>query len=297
MPTSSPASRRIAGRAFEQCWRKDWQDTEPHLLPAKHLVAWIQNNLYLALADAPFDLEDSTLNPTAGACLTCPRRSGYNTSLFPDVAGDQCLQGNCYQMKVSAHLDRAIAARPELMQIENGWRSAREQAGSCPARPLPRNRSGRGEPGCRASPALRSRQDGHHRLWQWRRHRPFHLHRRQLPHTRSTCSGRTGRGPCSTMNPRPKPRRKRKPRSARPIPTTAQGIREGTGAEGEKPGRRRNGAKECEAERARREKLQKARLARFDRILDKAPVTFSAKQLKVFLHALVNLDPYSFTTT
>jgi ParB family chromosome partitioning protein len=31
--------------AFEQCWRKDWQDSEPHLLPAKHISAWIQNNL------------------------------------------------------------------------------------------------------------------------------------------------------------------------------------------------------------------------------------------------------------
>jgi ParB family transcriptional regulator, chromosome partitioning protein len=31
--------------AFEQCWRKDWQDSEPHLLPAKHVSAWIQNNL------------------------------------------------------------------------------------------------------------------------------------------------------------------------------------------------------------------------------------------------------------
>ena len=27
-------------QAFEQCWRKDWQDTEPHLLPAKHIAAW-----------------------------------------------------------------------------------------------------------------------------------------------------------------------------------------------------------------------------------------------------------------
>ena len=78
--------------AFEQCWRKDWQDSEPHLLPAKHVSAWIQNNLYLALADAPFDREDPTLNPAAGACVTCPRRSGYNTSLFSDVTdGDQCL--------------------------------------------------------------------------------------------------------------------------------------------------------------------------------------------------------------
>ena len=35
--------------AFENCWRKDWQDKEAHLLPAKHLAAWIEINLYLAL--------------------------------------------------------------------------------------------------------------------------------------------------------------------------------------------------------------------------------------------------------
>jgi ParB family chromosome partitioning protein len=76
---------------FEQCWRKDWQDSEPHLLPAKRVSAWIQNNLYLSLADAPFDREDPTLNPAAGACVTCSRRSGYNTSLFSDVTdGDHC---------------------------------------------------------------------------------------------------------------------------------------------------------------------------------------------------------------
>ncbi len=113
--------------AYEQCWRKDWQEKEAHLLPAKNLSAWIQANLYLSLADAPFDREDPTLNPAAGACDTCPRRSGYNTSLFADVQGDQCLDGPCYQTKITGHIDRELAARPELVQIENGWRSAREQ--------------------------------------------------------------------------------------------------------------------------------------------------------------------------
>src|SRR5271169_5424924 len=63
--------------AFEQCWRKDWNDSEAHLLPAKFLSAWIQSNLYLSLADAPFDREDPTLNTAAGACTICPRRSRY----------------------------------------------------------------------------------------------------------------------------------------------------------------------------------------------------------------------------
>src|SRR3984893_18012022 len=113
--------------AFEQCWRKDWKDDEAHLLPAKFLSAWIQTNLYLSLADAPFDREDPTLNPAAGACVTCPRRSGYNTALFADVVSDQCLDGKCFQTKITEHIDREIAARPELIQIENGWRNAKEQ--------------------------------------------------------------------------------------------------------------------------------------------------------------------------
>lgn len=112
---------------FENCWRKDWQDKEAHLLPAKHLSAWIQANLYLNLADAPFDREDTALKPEAGACVTCPRRSGYNTSLFADVQGDQCLDGACYQSKVTAYLDGEVAARPELVQIETVWRNPKEQ--------------------------------------------------------------------------------------------------------------------------------------------------------------------------
>jgi hypothetical protein len=35
--------------------------------------------------------------------MTCPRRSGYNTSLFADVQGDQCLDGPCFQSKVATH--------------------------------------------------------------------------------------------------------------------------------------------------------------------------------------------------
>ena len=48
------------------------------------------------------------------------------------------------------------------------------------------------------------------------------------------------------------------------------------------------------AERARREKLHKARVSTFDRIIEKAPVMFSAAQLRVFLRTLVSIDPYAF---
>jgi ParB family chromosome partitioning protein len=62
----------VQAQAFEQCWRKDWQDKEPHLLPAKHVAAWIQANLYLSLADAPFDREDPHPQPGCGSLRHLP---------------------------------------------------------------------------------------------------------------------------------------------------------------------------------------------------------------------------------
>ncbi len=79
---------------------KDWQDKEPHLLPAKHLSAWIQNNLYLSLR-----------------CTVQQRRQ----------QGDQCLDAPCFHIKVNAHIDREMAAHPELVQIENGYRNPKEK--------------------------------------------------------------------------------------------------------------------------------------------------------------------------
>jgi len=52
---------------------------------------------------------------------------------------------------------------------------------------------------------------------------------------------------------------------------------------------------EMEAERNRRAKIVKAREATFNRILENAPAMFTAAQLRVFLRALVNLDPYTLT--
>jgi ParB family chromosome partitioning protein len=114
--------------AFKNCFRKDWQDKEGHLLPAKHLSAWIDTNLYLALAEAPFPTDDPTLNAEAGACLTCPCRTGFNTQLFADVEADHCLDAGCYGSKVAAVIAREIAANPGLVQISTEWRPANERS-------------------------------------------------------------------------------------------------------------------------------------------------------------------------
>ena len=49
-----------------------------------------------------------------------------------------------------------------------------------------------------------------------------------------------------------------------------------------------------EAEQARRDEQRKVRTATFERILENAPETLNATQLRVLLRAMVNLDPYTF---
>ena len=54
------------------------------------LAAWIESNILLQLASAPFDKQDETLVPEAGSCVNCPKRTGFNKLLFPDVRKDSC---------------------------------------------------------------------------------------------------------------------------------------------------------------------------------------------------------------
>ncbi|MGA7766504.1 MAG: hypothetical protein WCA27_09770, partial [Candidatus Sulfotelmatobacter sp.] len=54
------------------------------------LAAWIESNILLQLASVPFDKQDEALVPEAGSCVNCPKRTGFNKLLFPDVRKDSC---------------------------------------------------------------------------------------------------------------------------------------------------------------------------------------------------------------
>lgn len=281
--------------AFEQCWRKDWQDKEPHLLPAKHLSAWIQANLYLALADAPFDREDPTLNPAAGACVACPRRSGYNTSLFCDVQGDQCLDSSCYQIKVAVHIDREIAGRPGLVQIENGYRNPKEQRPGA-------IRQGQ----FREIETVVENPDAEPALPCASAKTAIIVYGKRAGKTVTICTDPD----CLVHDPRAGARQSAKPA---PViaPATESDTQTGTPEpeheqhETEREEERQRLAderkqqlereqQEYEAERTRKEEIHQQRVAMFDRILANAPAVFTAAQLRVFLHALITIDPYTF---
>jgi len=99
------------------------------LLPVRNLQFWIESNVLLVLKDAPFDKRDAQLVPTAGSCADCPKRTGQNKLLFSDdlgKQGDRCVDPKCYQAKVSAHVAKTVAAKPELVQISTAYGTQKE---------------------------------------------------------------------------------------------------------------------------------------------------------------------------
>jgi len=286
----------VQANAYEQCWRKDRQDKEPHLLPAKHLAAWIQANLYLSLADAPFDREDPTLNPTAGACVTCPRRSGYNTALFADVLSDQCLDSSCYNSKVEAFLDREIAAHPGLVQIENGWRNPKEQRPGAVQRGHVReldavidNPDAEPVMPCEATkPAIvvYGKQLGRKLTVCTDKHCPVHD---------PQATAEAAAHPVPIMSPAPEVETEEEAaqREAEHEQRMAEYKAEQERKEEERKAEFERQQKEFEAEQARRDKQRKARVATFERIIEEAPASFAPSQMRVFLRLLIHLD-YGF---
>jgi len=84
----------------------------------------IKNDVIRNLSSSPFKKDDADLVPAAGTCQACPKRSGANTLLFPDVkAGDRCFDSVCFNLKVEATVakgaDDILHNHPEILLVEN----------------------------------------------------------------------------------------------------------------------------------------------------------------------------------
>jgi ParB family chromosome partitioning protein len=101
----------------------------------RHLQQWIEHNILLELADAPFSKEDAALVSEAGSCLECPKRTGQNVLLFAEWAaqdGQQCTDPACYQKKVDAHVKQTVAAKPKLVQISTAYGQPKDGSAAIP---------------------------------------------------------------------------------------------------------------------------------------------------------------------
>jgi ParB family chromosome partitioning protein len=111
--------------AFSAAFRGLWtsEGNSQILIPVRELAAWIESNILLQLASAPFDKQDETLVPEAGSCANCPKRTGFNRLLFPDVRKDSCTSPDCFRAKIDACVKKTLETKPQLIQISAAWNS------------------------------------------------------------------------------------------------------------------------------------------------------------------------------
>jgi ParB family chromosome partitioning protein len=125
-------------QALSACWQESYGNgskTKRILLPVRHLQQWIEHNILLELAAAPFSKEDAQLVPEAGSCVECPKRTGQNKLLFAEWAaqdGQQCTDPVCYQKKVDAHVTQTVAAKPKLVKISTAYGQPKDGSAAIP---------------------------------------------------------------------------------------------------------------------------------------------------------------------
>ncbi len=88
---------------------RSWGDSEPDPLGAREVFTLVQDKYMLRLKNAPFDPKDAELVAAAGACATCPKRTGSQPELFADVRGaDVCTDPLCFGKKKAASNKRLL---------------------------------------------------------------------------------------------------------------------------------------------------------------------------------------------
>lgn len=96
-------------RALQECFPQHrnaaaiLKDRKAEAVTVRELRKWIEREIHLDLTNAPFDPQDETLLHSAGACSRCPKRTGNNPLLFPEVRQKSiCTDRECYRAKVEA---------------------------------------------------------------------------------------------------------------------------------------------------------------------------------------------------
>lgn len=79
------------------------KDRKAEAVTVRQLRDWIDREIHLDLKNAPFDGNDANLLPAAGACSVCPKRTGNNPLLFPEIRNKSvCTDPACYRAKIQA---------------------------------------------------------------------------------------------------------------------------------------------------------------------------------------------------
>src|SRR5271168_3290092 len=129
-------------RALQECFPNHrttaaaLKDRKTEAVTVRELRAWVEREIHLDITHAPFDPQDETLLPSAGSCTRCPKRTGNNPLLFPEVRQKSiCTDRACYRAKVeSLVLIRiqpleAAGEKPLRVSQAPSWQSKNRQPG------------------------------------------------------------------------------------------------------------------------------------------------------------------------
>jgi ParB family chromosome partitioning protein len=79
-------------------------------ISVRQVDSYIRQHILLDLSRASFKRDDAELDPKAGPCTTCPKRTGYQPALFADVCNggkkDYCTDPRCFNGKLEALVQR-----------------------------------------------------------------------------------------------------------------------------------------------------------------------------------------------
>jgi len=97
-------------RALQECFPRHrnagaiLKDKTAEAITVRELRGWIAREIHLDLTNAPFDPQDEKLLPAAGACSRCPKQTGSNPLLFPEIPrrASICTDRECYRAKLEA---------------------------------------------------------------------------------------------------------------------------------------------------------------------------------------------------
>jgi hypothetical protein len=107
----------VAGSRARTLQAKAVKDLVGSEMSYRAALEHLQRTYMLQLKDAPFDVTDAALVAKAGACSTCPKRTGNQRELFGDVKSpDVCTDPVCYREKKDALWKLQVAKAKESGQ-------------------------------------------------------------------------------------------------------------------------------------------------------------------------------------
>ncbi len=93
------------------------KDRKAEAVSVRELREWIEREIHLDLKNAAFDAGDANLLPAAGPCTACPKRTGSNPLLFPEIRNKSlCTDPACYKAKVQAFVQLRVKPLEEQGQ-------------------------------------------------------------------------------------------------------------------------------------------------------------------------------------